>query len=115
MWPGGTWGNFLTDELGDLVYVPDPELERLIRQGKKSFLSAREPHASLTAEDAQLVRGICERMTDEASKQWPVFEWDVINETRDNHIIQDLSARMRWSTGSRLPEGTRKIGMLSST
>ena len=90
MWPGGTWGNFLTDELGDLVYVPDPELERLIRQGKKPFLSAREPRASLTSEEAQLVRSICERMTGEASTKWPVFAWDVINETRDNHIIQDL-------------------------
>ena len=77
-------------EVASLENVPNPELERLIRQGKKSFLSAREPRASLTAEEAQLVRSICERMTDEASGQWPVFEWDVINETRDNHIIRDL-------------------------
>ena len=40
-----------------------------------------------------MVRDVCERMTDEASRQWPVFEWDVINETRDNHVIQDLLGR----------------------
>ena len=90
MWPGGAWGNFLTPELGKIVYIPDPELEKLIRQGKKSILTPREPRESLTAEQARLVRTLCEQMTDEASRQWPVFKWDVINETRDNHVIQDL-------------------------
>jgi len=93
MWPGGNFGNFLTDELTKLVYVPNPDLDRQISQRQKSRLTRRRPFDELTPEQARKVQGICERMTDEASTQWPVFEWDVINETRANHVIQDLLGR----------------------
>lgn len=90
IWPGGGYGNYLPDELGKIVYQRNAELDRLIRQGKTLGREKREPRQSLTQKEAQSVREISQRMIEEASKQWPVYEWDVINETRSNHLLQDL-------------------------
>ena len=83
MWPGGAWMNFMPPELSELVYVPDPTMNW-------SGLKKGVPRDKLTTPEKRAVRDLCEKMVEEASRQWPVFEWDVINETRANHIVQDL-------------------------
>jgi hypothetical protein len=83
MWPGGTFMNFMPPELSEMVYVPDPTIDwRSLTKGV--------PREDLTRSENQAVRDLCAKMIEEASRQWPVFEWDVINETRDNHVVQDL-------------------------
>jgi len=83
MWPGGVWMNFMPPELSEMVYVPDPSIDW-------SGLKKGVPREKLTPSEKQAVRELCKKMVEEASRQWPVFEWDVINETRDNHVVQDL-------------------------
>lgn len=36
------------------------------------------------------IKSCCEKIIRESARKWDVCEWDVINETRGNHIIQDL-------------------------
>lgn len=40
--------------------------------------------------DKAAIRKFCASMIEEAAKRWDVVEWDVINETRGNHAIQDI-------------------------
>jgi len=83
MWPGGVFMNFMPPDLSKLAYVPDPSIDwRSLKKGV--------PRKDLTPSEKQAVRDLCKKMIEEASRQWPVFEWDVINETRDNHVVQDL-------------------------
>ncbi|MEO1617616.1 MAG: endo-1,4-beta-xylanase, partial [Planctomycetota bacterium] len=83
IWPGGDHGNFMPPELSKLVYVDDPNA---------NWMSTAKavPRDELTEAEQQSVRDLCKRMIEESARQWPVFEWDVINETRNNHIVQDL-------------------------
>lgn len=83
IWPGGQFGNFMPPELSELVYVDDPK-------ANWSSTAKGIPRDELTAAEHQNVRDLCQRMIEESAGQWPVYEWDVINETRDNHIVQDL-------------------------
>ena len=83
IWPGGDYGNFMPPELSKLVYVDDPK-------ANWSSTAKGVPRDKLTAAEQQKVRDLCEKMIKESAQQWPVYEWDVINETRNNHIVQDL-------------------------
>ncbi|MEM9369224.1 MAG: endo-1,4-beta-xylanase [Planctomycetota bacterium] len=83
IWPGGDFGNFMPTELSKLVYVDDPN-------ANWSSTAKGVPRDELSAAEQQQVRDLCQRMIEESAQQWPVYEWDVINETRDNHIVQDL-------------------------
>ena len=83
IWPGGDYGNFMPPELSKLVYVDDPN-------ANWSSTTKGVPRDKLTEAEQQNVRDLCKRMIEESAGQWPVFEWDVINETRNNHIVQDL-------------------------
>jgi len=49
------------------------ELEKLVQSG-----------------DKEAVRNYCEKMIAEWASKWNVIEWDVINESRGNHTIQDM-------------------------
>ncbi|MEM1227903.1 MAG: endo-1,4-beta-xylanase [Planctomycetota bacterium] len=83
IWPGGEFGNFMPRALSELVYVDDPS-------ANWSSTTKGVARDELTVEEQQNVRDLCKRMIEEAAGQWPVYEWDVINETRNNHIVQDL-------------------------
>ena len=83
IWPGGDYGNFMPPGLSKLVYVNDPN-------ANWSSTAKGVPRDKLTEAEQQNVRDLCKRMIEESAGQWPVFEWDVINETRNNHIVQDL-------------------------
>ena len=83
IWPGGDFGNFMPPELSKLVYVDDPK-------ANWSSTAKGVPRDELTEAEQQKVRDLCKRMIEESAGQWPVFEWDVINETRNNHIVQEL-------------------------
>ena len=83
IWPGGDYGNFMPPGLSKLVYVDDPN-------ANWSSTAKGVPRDKLTEAEQQNVRDLCKRMIEESAGQWPVFEWDVINETRNNHIVQDL-------------------------
>ncbi len=83
IWPGGDYGNFMPPELSKLVYVHDPN-------ANWDSTAKGVPRDELTAAEQQNVRDLCKRMIEESAQQWPVYEWDVINETRNNHIVQDL-------------------------
>jgi len=75
--------NFMPPELSELVYVSDPSINwRSLKKGV--------PRKNLTPSEKQAIRDQCRKMVEQASRQWPVFEWDVVNETRDNHVVQDL-------------------------
>ncbi len=83
IWPGGVWMNFMPPKLSEMVYVPNPAINW-------SGLTKGVPRDELSPQETLAVRDLCGKMIAEASRQWPVFEWDVINETRGNHVVQDL-------------------------
>ncbi|MEM8913775.1 MAG: sulfatase-like hydrolase/transferase [Planctomycetota bacterium] len=86
IWPGGTYGNFMPAKLSQMVYVPDPNID-------PNSLKRRVPRKDLSPDERLAVEEVCREMVAEAAQRWPVFEWDVINETRDNHIVQDIIGR----------------------
>ena len=73
MWPGGT---AKTNHLCE-------EVSRLVDRYQKVGGDAAKRELKLA----------CERVIREWAEKWDVTEWDVINETRGNHVVMDILGR----------------------
>jgi len=82
IWPGQS---HLPRELQDLVFGHVPK-------GKK--INWKTPYRDdIIDADRQKIRGMCEHMVIDWARSWDVADWDVVNESRGNHAIQDICGR----------------------
>jgi GH35 family endo-1,4-beta-xylanase len=80
IWPGGL---HMPKELQVMVYGD----VKIPKRGKKP------DYKDLSKAELKELREYCENMVTVWAKKWDVTDWDVINETRGNHAIQDILGR----------------------
>ncbi len=74
IWPGGS---HLPRQLQIMIYG-------------KIVSSPGAKVKNLTAVEKQKIRQYCENMIKTWAAKWDVTDWDVINESRGNHVLQDI-------------------------